>query len=74
MEQDKIVDAISAFVRVRSVFSGYDEWYTKSLLKLGDCYTKLNDKAKAKEMYQAVVKRHPQDELGKEARDKIKKL
>jgi len=73
-EQGKTTEAISALVRVRSVFSGYDEWYSKSLLKLGDCYVKLNDKNNAKDMYRAVIKRHKNDELGKEANQKLGKL
>jgi TolA-binding protein len=73
-DQDKINDAISAFVRVRSVFSSYGNWYARSLLKLGDCYTKLNDKRNAREMYRAVIKNHPQDELGAEARKKLNQL
>lgn len=73
-EQDKIENAITAFVRVRSVYSAYDEWYTKSLLKLGDCYVKLGEKTNAKQMYSAVLRRHPADDYGKEAKTKIKKL
>ena len=73
-EQGKTTDAISALVRVRSVFAGYDEWYSKSLLKLGDCYSKLNDKNNARDMYRAVIQRHKNDELGKEANQKLEKL
>ncbi|MBN2571211.1 MAG: tetratricopeptide repeat protein [Ignavibacteriales bacterium] len=73
-EQGKINDAITAFVRVRSVFSPYDEWYTKSLLRLGDCYVKLGQNEQAREMFRAVVIKHPNDEYGKEANQKLKQL
>ncbi len=73
-EQNKITDAISSFVRVRSIFSNYDEWYTKALIKLGDCYAKLKNKKQAREMYRAVIKRHSRDDYGKEARRKLRKL
>ena len=73
-DQEKYTDAISAFVRVRSVFSSYEEWYYKSLMKLGDCYVELNDKKNARDMYRAVIKKHKNDSLGKEANDKLKKL
>jgi TolA-binding protein len=73
-EQNNMNDAIIAFVRVRSVFSGYDEWFTKSLLKLGDCYVKLNDKQQAREMYRAVINRHKTGELAQEANRKLKQL
>ena len=74
LEQDKTNDAISAFVRVRSVFSMYDEWYTKALLKLGDCYVKLNDKKNAREMYKAVLSKHPKGEYAVEANKKLREL
>ncbi len=73
-EQEKFNEAISAFVRVRSVFSLYDEWYSKSLLRLGDCYVKLGDKSNAKEMYRAVYNKHKNDQLGREANKKLKEL
>ncbi|MFC2136260.1 tetratricopeptide repeat protein [Bacteroidota bacterium] len=73
-EQNKISDAISVFVRIRSVYPAYDEWYTKSLLKLGDCYAELGDKAKAREMYKAVIQRHQRDSLGNEANYKLNRL
>lgn len=72
--QNKIADAITAFVRVRSIFSAYDEWYTKSLLRLGDCYVKLNDKKLAREMYRAVISRHRTGEFAIEANKKLKQL
>lgn len=73
-EQKKYNEAISAFVRVRSVFSTYDLWYTRSLIMLGDCYAKLNDKKNAREMYRAVISKHSRDELGAEARRKLNAL
>ncbi len=74
LEQEKLNQAISAFVRVRSVFGAYDEWFTKSLLKLGDTYVKLNDKNNARDMYRAVINRHKNDEWGREAKNKLNKL
>jgi len=73
-EQAKYTDAISALVRVRSVFSRYDIWYSKALIKLGDCYVKIKNKKNARAMYRAVLKRHKNDELGKEAKSKLRRL
>ena len=73
-EQEKLNQAISAFVRVRSVFGVYDEWFTKSLLKLGDAYVKLDDKQNARDMYRAVLAKHKNDEYGKEAQRKLNNL
>jgi len=72
--QNRMNESISAFVRVRSVFVAFDEWYTKSLLKLGDCYVKMNDNKQARELYKAVLSRHQNDEYSKEAKKKLKQL
>ncbi len=72
--QNKIEEAITHFVRTRSVFAAYDEWYTKSLLRLGDCFIKLNDKKQAREMFRAVLIRHSNDAFADEAKKKMKGL
>lgn len=70
-EEGNYKDAVTALVRIRHVFSSYDEWLTRSYLKLGDCYLKLNDKRQAREMYQAVLQNHRGNEFGKEAQTKL---
>ena len=72
--QNKITDAITALVRVRSVYSSFDEWYTKSLLKLGDCYVKMKDKNQARDMYRAVLSKHATGAFAQEARKKLRQL
>jgi len=74
LEQDKIQNAITAFVRVLNVFQTYDEWVAKSYLKLGDAYLKMNDKDKAREMYRTVISKHRSDEYGKEAQLKLRNV
>jgi tetratricopeptide (TPR) repeat protein len=73
-EQGKNTEAISAFVRVRTVFSNYDEWLTKSYMSLGDCYVKMKDNRKAEEMYRIVISKHKNDAFGNEARERIRQL
>lgn len=72
--QQKIQDAITQFVRVLNRFANYDEWVTKAYLKLGECYEKLKDNKKAKEMYQTVLETHRGDEYGKEAQARLRNL
>ncbi|MGE5429581.1 MAG: tetratricopeptide repeat protein [Syntrophomonadaceae bacterium] len=74
LEQNKVDDAISALVRVKFAFAGFDEWLTSSYLKLGECYQKKNDNTKAREMYQMVVSRHRGDKFGAEAQNKLRTL
>ena len=73
-EQTRFSESISALVRVRTVYSQYEPWLSRSYLLLGDCYVKLNDKRQAEEMYRVVVTKHKGNELGEEARQKISKL
>jgi len=73
-DQAKYDDAITALVRVRTFFSRYDEWLTKSYLLLGDCYVKLNDKRNAAEMYRAVLAKHSGTIYGDEALQKLRKV
>lgn len=72
--QNKITDAITALVRVRTVYSAFDEWYTRSLLKLGDCYVKIKDRNQARDMFRAVLSKHPTGEFAQEARKKLRQL
>jgi TolA-binding protein len=73
-EQGRTTETISALVRVRTFYSQYEPWLSRSYLLLGDCYVKLNDKRQAEEMYRVVVTKHKGNELGEEARQKINKL
>ena len=73
-EQERMPEAITELIKVRSLYSAFDEWYTKSLILLGDSYVKINDKANAAEMYKAVLKRHKNTPIAKEVNEKLKQL
>ena len=73
-DQDKYPEAATAFVRVKTVFSAYDEWLTRSFLKLGDVYIEMKDYNKAKEMFKVVLAKHKGDAYGKEAQIKLRTL
>jgi len=73
-EQNNLTDAISAFVRVNTVYPKYDEWVTKSFMKLGDSFVKMKDKKKARQMYREVLNRHSKGEIAIEARKKLRRI
>lgn len=73
-DQKKYNDAITALVRVRTVFSRYEEWLMRSYLLSGDCYVKLNDKRNAAEMYRAVLSKYRGTPIGDEAAQKLRKV
>ena len=73
-DQGKYNEAITALVRVRTVYSRYEEWLMRSYLLLGDCYVKLNDKRNAAEMYRTVVAKYSGTSIGNEALQKLRKV
>lgn len=73
-EQGKTNEAVSAFVRVKTVYPFYDEWLSRSTLMLGDCYNKLNEPEKAKQFYRDVLTKHRGDEIGKTAQKKLREI
>jgi len=73
-EQKKYTESISALVRIRTVYSNYEEWLSRAYLLMGDSYAKLNDNRKAEEMYRAVIVKNKGGELGELARQKINQL
>ncbi len=73
-DQAKYKDAITALVRVRTVFSRFEEWLMRSYLLTGDCYVKLNDKRNAAEMYRAVIAKYSGTPIGDEATQKLRKV
>lgn len=73
-EEGKTDEAISALERVRMIFSAYDEWLTKSYMKLGDIYAGQEAYDKAKEYYRSVLTKHKGDPFGQEAQSKLRAL
>lgn len=66
--------AEEAFLRNKSNFSQYEDWYTLSLINLGECYENLDKKDEAKEMYRVVVGLRGQDDFGKTASTRLERL
>jgi TolA-binding protein len=73
-DQGKYKEAITSLVRVRTIYSRYEEWLMRSYLLLGDSYVKLNDKRNAAEMYRAVVTKYSGTPIGDEALQKLRKV
>ena len=65
-------EAILSFLRVKYVFPSAEDWITKAYFNLGDCYEKTNQKQKAKEAYNIVIKQG--GELAAEAEQRLRKL
>jgi len=66
--------AIEAFIKVKENYPDYEDWFTLSLLKLGELYE--NDKRweDANEMYRIVVELRQDDDYGKTAARRLKRV
>ncbi len=73
-EKGEYKSAITAFVRVESVFAEFNDWLAKAYLTLSDSYVKLKDNKKAIQILEKLVEKHPDDEYGKEANKKLREL
>ncbi len=70
-EYDK---AIFAFRKYCDNFQEFTEWYSLSLMNLGECYEKIEDYNTAIETYQSLEALDPESDFGKTANRRIKRL
>ncbi|MFM8569367.1 MAG: tetratricopeptide repeat protein, partial [Candidatus Kapaibacterium sp.] len=70
----RYAEALTAFEEVRNTFDGIEDWYTLSLIGLGECYEKTGNMSKARETYQTVIILHPNDDYGTTAQSRLKRL
>lgn len=66
--------AIEFLERIRTEYAGVEDWYTLALIGLGTCYEQLAQPDKAKEVYGAVAQLRPEDDFGKTAIARLKRL
>jgi TolA-binding protein len=67
-------EAVEMFERVRTEYAGYEDWYTLSLIGLGAAYEQLDEMEKAKGAYGVVLQLRPEDDYGKTAAARLKRL
>lgn len=66
--------AAAAFVRVREQYSEVEDWFTLSMIGAGECYERLLNIEAARTAYQTIVALRPNDDYGKTAAARLKKL
>lgn len=74
MRMDDCDRAIQEFSIVKENFAGYEDWFSLSLLSMGECYEKLNKPEFAKEMYKIIESLRPDDDFGKTAKSRLRRL
>jgi TolA-binding protein len=74
MKQKEYDNAIIAFLAVREQFSSIEDWFSLSLLGLGDCYENIKNYDAAKEVFQTLSTLRPEDDFGKSAAARLKRI
>jgi len=74
VREKNYTQAIIAFDKVRNDYAGYEDWYTLAMLGLGECYEQIADKERALEVYGVVAALRPDDDYGKAAQARVKRL
>lgn len=67
-------DAIANFFIVKEKFSGIEDWFSLSLLNLGQCYEATNKIDLAVVEYRALVALRPDDEFGAAAQSRLNNI
>lgn len=67
-------NALEAFKVVSEKFSGVEDWYTLSMIGLGECFEQTADYESARDIYKTIVKLRPTDDYGKTAQSRLKRL
>lgn len=66
--------AADTFSLVLDRFEGIEDWYTLSLLGLAECAETQGDRAKARELYQTIMILRPDDDFGRTAAARRRRL
>ena len=74
MKQKEYANAITAFLEVREQSSSIEDWFSLSLLGLGDCYETLKNYDAANEVFQTLITLRPDDDYGKTASARLKRI
>jgi TolA-binding protein len=74
LKQKEYDNAITAFLGVREQFSSIEDWFSLSLLGLGDCYETIKNYDAAKEVFQTLTTLRPDDDYGKSASARLKRI
>jgi TolA-binding protein len=66
--------AIEAFTVVKDKYEGFEDWYSLSLLGLGESYENTEKIEEAKEIYKALEALRPDDDFGNTAKSRLKRI
>jgi TolA-binding protein len=73
-DQGRYKEAVPALLRVKYVYPESHEWIARAYLAMGMSYEKTQERGKAREAYQSVLKSHKEDQFGREADKRLGEL
>ncbi|PKL85337.1 MAG: hypothetical protein CVV22_08720 [Ignavibacteriae bacterium HGW-Ignavibacteriae-1] len=74
MRDKNYIKAIESFLIVKDKFEGYEDWYSQSLLNLGESYENLEQFDFAREIYRVLEIIRPDDDYGKTAKSRLNRI
>ena len=74
LRDNKPDSALIHFEIVKEKLSGMEDWFSLSLLSLGEIYEGKSMKDKALEIYNAILSLRPDDDFGKTAKQRLKRM
>jgi TolA-binding protein len=74
MREENWERAVETFIVAREKFAGYDDWYSLSLMNLGEAYERREEYMQALEVYETLETLRPDDDFGKTAKSRIRNL
>ena len=73
-KEKQLDSAEAAYMQVRNNYSSYEDWFSLSLVNLGEIYEQRREYLKAKEIYSAILELRPDDDFGNTAKARIKRV
>lgn len=74
MREGRCDSAVIAFRALQTTHPGTENWYSLSLLHMGECYENMGEVAAAIEAYRLLLALRPDDEYGRTARSRLSRL
>ena len=74
LRERKHNEALAAFIVARDKFSSIEDWFTLSMLGLGECYEYLTQIDAAKDVYATLQELRKDDDYGKTAAARLRRL
>lgn len=74
MRLENFEKAAEAFNIVKDKYTGFEDWYSLSLLYLGECYERMEEEERAIAIYQTLLEINPDNDFGKTAQSRIDRL